>query len=106
MSHRRKSQFSIHRSATFRAEESRSFSRIALGVGFVEVDDPRNIGIYFHGAVGNLTGGFGLTLHLDKDFETRLREDLAKAGVKLVKISRGKRPNMTSGRNGLASRIS
>jgi hypothetical protein len=57
--------------------------------GFVNKDDPRDVGVFVAGTVGSVTFGGGATFHLEKDFEQEMRETLANSGIKLVRAPEG-----------------
>ena len=57
--------------------------------GFVNNDDPRDVGVFVSGTVGPVTVGGGVTFHLEKDFEQEQREVLAKGGITLKRAPEG-----------------
>ena len=65
--------------------------RFPLGIGgFVNRDDPRDVGFYAFVTVDHMfTVGGGVTVHLEKDLEQEQRETLEKVGIKLVRAQPG-----------------
>ncbi|MFE6737737.1 SpvB/TcaC N-terminal domain-containing protein [Streptomyces tubercidicus] len=57
--------------------------------GFVNKDDPREVGFFGFGAVGPATFGGGVSIRLQKDYEQEQREILAKQGIELVRAPEG-----------------
>jgi RHS repeat-associated protein len=65
-------------------------AKVQPGAGaFFNAEDPRDFGFFGFVTIGPVTAGGGVTLHVQKDFETEMRETMAKEGVTLVRAPEG-----------------
>jgi RHS repeat-associated protein len=70
--------------------ETPKIGRVEPGIGgFVNKADPREIGVFGSGTIGPVTVGGGVTLHVRKDYEQEMRENLAQQDITLVRAPEG-----------------